>query len=246
MSISHERQSTSLETTENRILDQLRSLLPIMLVVYIPVICLLMGLIVVNRIAGIPIAYFTRDPITAITDNAPCYAGCVSNLGILIWCATASICVFSGQLLRSRSEDKEWSFFLIISGLATAGIMLDDLFMLHEEVLPDHFGLPQIVVYGLYASAALGYLLRFHRTILDTEFLLLALAMAFLAFSISLDLLPYEDFYIRFIADDFLGRHLVEDGAKLFGIVTWCVYFTRIAWRKAIQVGRPLLNPKPV
>jgi hypothetical protein len=203
-----------------------------LLVIYIPTFCLLLGLVVVNRLAGIPIAFLTRDPITAITDDAPCYAGCVSNLGILVWCSAAAVALFSGWFVYRNSVHREWALFLIASGVATAGLMLDDLFMLHEEVLPDHFGMPQIAVYGLYASLALAYLLRFHNTIFRTDYLLLLTAVCLFAVSISMDLLPFDDFYVPFIAADFLGRHLVEDGAKLLGIVSWSAYFTRIAWQQ--------------
>jgi hypothetical protein len=60
--------------------------------------------------------------------------------------------------------------------------------------------------------------------ILSTDFILLLLAFAFFASSVFVDLfVTPEEFSIAGIP----GRHLIEDGLKLLGIVTWATYFVR-------------------
>ena len=110
------------------------------------------------------------------------------------------------------------------------GLLLDDLFLLHDEVLPDHFYLPQRLVYGFYGAFALGYLIRFAKTIATSDYLLLGFAFVFFGFSMIIDTLPYDEYYFDFIAVGFRGRHLMEDGAKLLGIVSWSAYFVRFSW----------------
>jgi hypothetical protein len=69
----------------------------------------------------------------------------------------------------------------------------------------------------------LAFLLRFTRTILATDYVLLLLAFGFLAASAYVDLFVTPEEF--FIAGDVPGRHLVEDGLKLFGIFSWAAYF---------------------
>lgn len=73
------------------------------------------------------------------------------------------------------------------------------------------------VVYLGYGLAVSYYLIRFRSTILRSEFLLLAMALLSFAVSIAVD---------RFGPEDTAG-HLLEDGAKLVGIMSWLTYFFR-------------------
>jgi hypothetical protein len=53
--------------------------------------------------------------------------------------------------------------------------MLDDLFLIHEEVFPNHLGESQDVVYAAYVVCASAYMLYFRTMILRTDYLLLAI-----------------------------------------------------------------------
>jgi len=195
---------------------QLQSLLPTLLAAYLPVFCALVILEIVHWQTNIPIWHFTWNPSAVL--EAAFYVGLFSNIGILLWCSTAAICLFSfAALARDASHRKMASFFLF-SGLVTSLLLMDDLFLLHDRLFPRYLSLSPKVVLGGYTILTLLYLGRFARTILATEFLLLLFAFGFLGLSTIIDSVP----------DGILPLHTtLEDGFKLFGIVSWFTYFTR-------------------
>lgn len=212
---------------------QVKTLVPLLLAIYIPTLVTLVVLVIVNIITGIPVRYFMIDPVSEFA--APMYLGLVSNLGVLLWCSTAAVCLFSGGMSLNVSKDREVSLFMLCSGLITSMLLFDDLFLLHEEVLPDHLFIPQKLVFAAYAGLTLTYLFRFKRMILNTEYTLLLLAFGFFGLSVFVDLFVTPE---EFLIAGYHGRHLIEDGLKLFGIVTWSAYFIRVC----IQKVRPLLH----
>lgn len=162
---------------------------------------------------NIPVGKLTGDPI-ALAAGLPVYSGFLSQIGILLWSAAASICFFCGKILHPNRVDKGLNRFLIVSGVFTLWLALDDMFMLHETVLP-HIGIPQNVVLGGYVVFTLAYLFAFRRTILETNFLPLVFSLCFFAVSVTLDVFKPFKFSITFF----------EEGAKLVGLVGWAVYF---------------------
>ena len=109
-------------------------------------------------------------------------------------------------------------------------LLPDDVFMFHEIVFPRYLGVPEKVVYAANAVVVLWFLMAFRSTILQTDFLLLALAFAGLGFSAGADFIetifPYPGFY------------LLEDGAKLFGIVSWAAYFITVSYGNFMSIAR--------
>lgn len=166
----------------------------------------------------VPLADLTRDPLT--TFQAAPYVGLLSQIGILLWAAAAAVCLFGASVLRRRAEGAEEKRFLLTSGLATLALGLDDAFLFHEEFVP-YFGVPQGLVFIVYAVLLALYAWRFARVILKTEYALLMMALVFFGVSLAVDVAHPE----------VLGQYelLVEDGAKLVGILSWLVYFVRTA-----------------
>ncbi len=205
---------------------QFKELLPLLFAVYTPTFLALVLLVLVNLQTGIPIAYLTRDSTAAV--QVPFYAGIYSKIGMLFWCSAVAICFFSVGILRNRSANTESVRFLLFSGMFTTILLLDDFFLLHEEVLPDYLHIPQKLVFVVYGTLSVLYLIRFRAFILKTEFLLLFLAFGFFGLSIAVDILPGHSLGINFIASGFRGHHLFEDGFKLLGIVSWSTYFIKI------------------
>jgi hypothetical protein len=80
----------------------------------------------------------TRD-IAAIAKIHP-LSGFLSNLGILLWCAAASICSFAAMTLR-KIKPRDIFWFLLSSAVLSAYLMFDDLFQFHEELAPTYLGL---------------------------------------------------------------------------------------------------------
>jgi hypothetical protein len=160
---------------------------------------------------GVPLGDLTRDPIAVF--EAHLYIGFLSQLGIFGWAGSAAICIFVTRWLPHVPENLEIRHFLAVGAALTLVLGLDDVFLLHEQFFPYHVGIHEHVVYAAYVSFVLYFLIRFRTMIMATEFLLLMLAFALFAVSVSSDILD--------------GPYLFEDGAKFAGILAWLAYFYR-------------------
>jgi hypothetical protein len=199
-------------------------------VLYVPAVVAVAAVLLVWRKTGIPIRVFFIDPVAEF--DAPMYIGLFSNLGVLLWCASAAVCLFGGWLLMRAPGRREVAWFLVCAGLLTGFLQVDDLYLLHEEVLPDHCHVPQMLVFAGYDLLFLSFLVGFRRVLHTTDHLLLFLAFGFLGLSAFIDLFVTPEEF--FIAGTVPGRHLVEDGFKLLGVVTWAAFFIRTSMQ---QVG---------
>ncbi len=201
-------------TMISKLYDQLKSILPLLVGLYLPTFIILAIFAVTSALTDVSMSKFTRDP-AAIMEINP-FFGIISNIGVLLWCASATICFFGAALLRGI--DKKNFFFFLVSGLITIVLLLDDLFLFHEMILPEYFHIPEKVTYAGYVTIILVYLVRFGKTIFETEFLLFFFALGFLGLSIVVDFLP---------SSWLPWHHLFEDGFKLFGIASWLGYFAK-------------------
>lgn len=164
----------------------------------------------------ISIEILLRDP-AAITGQ-PFYTGFLSQMGIFFWSAAATVCLFSVLIISRQTGQSRLRQFLLISGMLTLFLGLDDAFLLHEEVFPIHLGISEKVVFGSYAGFMLFYLSRFYPLILRTEYILMMMALFFFSLSMIVDKFDPST----------MGFFLLEDSAKLIGILSWLAYFFRI------------------
>lgn len=208
----------------------LKSLLPILMWLYIPMLILVGMILLVSRQYGISIADLTRDP-AATTGHSP-FIGTLSHLGVLFWCATVAICLFSFALLQGTGNIGEFSSFFLFGGLISLILLLDDLFLLHESVFPRHLNIPEKIVFLSYGLMILGYLTRFRKLILKTDFLCMILVFGLFGLSIFIDIL------------DLRVSILFEDGSKLFGIVSWFGYFALTCFQVVKQNTLQLAQKK--
>lgn len=198
---------------------QWRSLRPLMAVLYLPVALALIGVVAIRLTTGEPMGNLTRD--TAQVAMVPVYTGVLSNLGVLAWTVGAWAALLAAAALTGRSAERR---FLFASGLVTVVLLLDDFFMLHEIVFPRYVGIPEYVVYGLYAMMLAWLLIAHRRVILErTPYLLLAVATAALGLMLLADVLES--------VSPLPGHYLVEDGLKFFGIVNWSAYLVLVSLR---------------
>ncbi len=205
-------------TFVNESINQFKTTGPILAVVYIILLSVLISIAIISIKFDITVDLFTRDP-AALFDASP-FIGVISNIGILFWCSTATVCFFSSTLQVTHGS-KIVAKFLIYSGLLTSLLLFDDLFMLHETVFPDILHIPEKVVYLVYLVLVISYFIKFRDSILQTEYVVLFLACTFFGLSVISDvLLPQEGM-----------EFLIEDGFKLFGIVTWFIYFSRTCYK---------------
>jgi hypothetical protein len=177
---------------------------------YLPILALLLLVAIAATSPHIALSSLTRD-MAAIAQVHP-LIGVVSNVAVLLWCATAVICLFSSSLLRQQGLHAE-ARFLLWAGLMTAVLLVDDLFMIHEYIAPVHFNVNEKVVLLGHACGAGAYLLSHRRLILAANYQLLAAAMVLFTASMLVD-----------IADGHGWWNLAEDGFKVLGIASWLGY----------------------
>lgn len=183
----------------------------------VPPFLVMLLAVVINVFRGITIGYLTRDP-NAIGGNTY-YAGFISQLGIFFWAGTAAICFFTYLLLKQRRQNAEAITFICYAGCITLLLGFDDVFQLHEGFFP-HIGVAENVILASYLVLLAHYLYRFQARILGSNYVLLGVALSFFGVSMVVDVFSlFEPI-----------RHLLEDGAKLFGIVTWSAYFSQICF----------------
>ena len=97
------------------------------------------------------------------------FANFVSSLGVLLWCAAASICLFAAMTLRNVTpRDTFW--FLLSSALLSTYLLFDDLFQFHEDLASRYLGLNEKVATAALLIAISTYLIAFRRIILRTNF----------------------------------------------------------------------------
>lgn len=129
------------------------------------------------HLSGGSIAELLRDP--AATEGHSVSLGALSHLGVLLWATSATVLLFAASI--SRGDDAQLAALL---GAFTAYLGLDDLFLLHERVLPA-LGIPQEVVLAGYVVALGGIVARHRRTTLTTDDRIL-LMLAAVGFAVSL------------------------------------------------------------
>jgi hypothetical protein len=169
---------------------------------------------------SVPMALLTRD--LAATAGLRFDVGIVSNIGAMVWCATASISGFAAWHLRGMPAQRERAGLLGAAALLLFLMGSDDFLMLHETVYPK-LGLSEAFVVLLYGVGYGAMLLRWREVVLDSELLLLALGTVLFAGSVIVD---------GFAKDS----TALEDLLKLSGQVLWLLYFVRLAargWRES-------------
>jgi hypothetical protein len=195
--------------------DQLKNITPLLIIIFAATLVVLSIVILIGLNNNIQLNYFTKDPVQIM--GAPFYLGLFSNIGILFWCGSAVICFYSKTFVPKTKEFKSIRLFLLFSGITTLILMLDDLFLLHEEVFPNYIGIPEKGVYVIYINMLILYALLFRERILKSDYLILGLAFFLIGGSTLIKQIP-----MPIPEDSFL-----EDAVKLLGIICWFTYFLR-------------------
>jgi len=187
------------------------------LILVLAVWAVLIGAVVaISYWFDVPFGDLTRDPADIF--NTAFYVGFLSQAFIFLWAATGAVALFAGAILPNRTVAPDQKAFLLASGLLTMFLGADDAFLIHDKILP-RIGVPEIITFALYIGLVFLYLVRFRSLISKTDYVLIVLSGVFFAISIVVDLLE----------PGFLPLYLVEDAAKLAGILCWLAYFVRVA-----------------
>ena len=205
-------------------LSQIRTVLYVFTTTYLPAVLLLLIMILVSLITDIPIAHFVRD--TADIANVAFYTGAISNIGIMLWSASASICLFTYTVLRIIDPDSKMIYFFLSAGFFTLVLLFDDAFQFHEWIAPIYIGLPSTIVFIFYGLISLIFFVNFKNIIFKSDYVLFFISIGFFTASIIFD--KIHDFRLFYILNiDSSGmKFLLEDGCKLMGIAGWFGYFT--------------------
>ena len=196
---------------------RLRKSLVVITVLYLLAVILLGSIALVGLHIGVPLDKFTRDTTAAAGVNP--FTGVISNLGILCWCVSSSVCLFCFFNISDRRNYKinDYTFFLLFFGLTTLALLLDDLFLFHEVIAPKVLNIPEELVLLGYGITVLYGIFRFKKIIWHTEWIILT--MAFVCFTLSITI----DFFEEFIT--VIDSIFLEDSFKFLGIISWVYYF---------------------
>lgn len=182
----------------------------------------------------------------AALSDLPWYTGLLSNLGVLCW-TTAVVIAACGSWIAFHTGRPSAAAFLANGAAATTVLLLDDLLLLHSDVLPQSFGIPKAPAMLMVIAPTIYWALSNLGEIARTRWTLLVAAGGVLAVSVAADR----------IGDRLFDTVLVEDGAKLFGVVAWMLYFAttsydiarstvRAAMQAEADVARDQTEPAPV
>jgi hypothetical protein len=196
-------------------LESLRYSWKMLLATFVGMLLIVGGSTIVSESSGVSVRVLLNDP--AHTVKMPFYLGMLSNLGVMLWASAAACCFMGWAIARKKSQKAP---FLLASGIFTAWLALDDLWLFHESIFPDYLHIGEGYVYLIYFILAGAYLLYFMKDILSTRrFVILAVALSVFAISIVID---------KMVAISELET-LAEDGLKLFAVAFWLVYYSNTA-----------------
>lgn len=176
----------------------------------------LAGIAIARLLLPIKIPDMTRD-VAAIAGIHP-LSGILSSLGILFWWSSATLWLFAASLRRT-CQGAAGVGFLVCPGLLSAYLGLDDLFQVHEYLVPTYLKVPEGAVYGVLALATACYLWRYRRRLLAPDGALLLLALALLSGSVVVDAVLGP--WLWRLKD---WNYFVEDGLKWAGICFWTAF----------------------
>src|SRR5688572_11660779 len=190
--------------------------------IWLPILILLAVTKLFSDAASIPLRQLMLDP-TEFT-HVPFYTGIMANLGILLWSATASVCLFISIFLP-QLVSKSWKDFFLVSGLLTLLLLLDDLLRIHDEIFPVYLGIKGDVFGMGYVLLIAIYLLRYRTLIFQYPYGFLVMALGLFAVSVAVDVAPPFLKGLFSVADVLF----LEDSAKLLGIANWLAYFAYLS-----------------
>lgn len=213
----------------------------------------LIGVLLASVLAFAVVAYLHFDdhiPAYQLLDDTTdfsgvkWYTGLLSNLVILLWCASAAVCGFAGLSLRrlATPEQQNLSRLLLLLAAANVWIMFDDLLLVHEQVARLVFGkewqhVGEGLIFAAYASVVALVLWKYRATIEQTQYLILLAALFSFGASITIDVvfqleLNGNNLFRETVLAASWGPGVIDIGEeilKLNGAMLWFLYFSMTA-----------------
>jgi len=162
------------------------------------------------------------DPAN-IVGSSP-FLGVISMLGLFGWAAAAGVAFLTYAVIRNDGPALLRRFFFS-AGVFTLFLLVDDAFMLHEQVLPAGFGIRERYIKAAYLLMAGTFGFVFMKVLVGHSLVLLLAAGAFFGSSFFFDN-PTVLTALGFFHTDFV-LYVMEDGSKFTGIVLWLTWLFR-------------------
>lgn len=210
---------------------------------YTIIIVQIMLLVAVAVQSTVPVERLFRDMLSVAEDYPGCchvYDGMISNLGILLWWAAASVTGFATLVAMSLSARTYDIVALAMAAVFSAWLAIDDLFLLHDIVLP-LIGMPQPATYALYGAIVFAYIALAWRVVLTAFPIFLLMAISALGLSIVIDILAGHNFgaISDWLRANQRTEFLLEDGFKFLGIGFWCCVHIAAAMKVVEEAAIP-------
>ncbi|MGE3289116.1 MAG: hypothetical protein AB7J32_23870 [Pseudonocardia sp.] len=169
---------------------------------------------------GVPFRMLSKDPDAVA--GLPPFVGWQAGLCWLIEAFGATSALLAWYLVRRLDGDRTTRRFLLGIGLLAGLLLSDDIFQFHEAVYPALFGIPQDLIYPIYAMVLLAIFVAWGRHVVTEDRTLLVLAGVAFASSLVLD---------TFGPKHWEYFNLFEDGTKQLGFTLWTLFLVRLAVR---------------
>ena len=186
----------------------------------LPSTILYLAILYISNFYNIKLSLVVRD--LAQTCGYPIGVGMISNLGILLWGAAASICFFTTFL---KSINRESSKLLLLGGIFSSLLCIDDLFLLHDRYIgPDFLNLT-------YLAISIFLLVRFRRILKNIGLFNLIISILFLGLSVF-----FDGVIQQILNQSYELTQLFEEGFKFIGIACWLNFWCK-ASSNALKFG---------
>ena len=187
----------------------------------LPSSILYVAILYISNIHKIKLTLVIRD--LAQTCGYPIGVGMISNIGILLWGAAASICLFT---TFSEIINRESSKLLLLGGLFSGLLCIDDFFLLHDRYIgPDFLNLT-------YLAISILILIRFKGLLRKIGLFNLVISILFLGLSIFFDGVIQQIFN-----QSYELTQLIEEWFKFLGIACWLNFWCK-ASSYALKFGK--------
>lgn len=169
--------------------------------------------VVALYLSGFKIIEIIRDPAQQTAQSS--FLGFISNIGTWLWVSSAAVCFFgiANGGVSSQKKDRE---LLVLAGLLSLTLAVDDFFMIHDRYIH------QYICYTGYAVVAITLLVRHFRRIIDIDGAAFILAGTLLALSI------FSDVTQMLVPIPYVIVQLFEEGFKFVGGAIWLFFCGRL------------------
>ena len=177
----------------------------------LPSAILYLAILYISNFYNIKLSLVVRD--LAQSCGYPIGVGMISNIGILLWGAAASICLFTTFL---EGINRESSKLLLLGGIFSSLLCIDDFFLLHDRYVgPDFLNLT-------YLAISIFLLIRFRRILKNIGVFNLLISILFLGLSIFFDGVIQQIFN-----QSYELTQLIEEAFKFIGIACWLNFWCK-------------------